>query len=249
MSHARIYLMVAALALLAVSCVIPALPMNEDVFNTAVAQTVNAGLTQNYVSPTWTPTPTITFTPTLTSEPQTLAAVFTETVTPTLAFTPTATDTPTVPLPEISVSVNTNCRSGPGKVYEIEGALLVGKSAPIYGVDSTGQYWYIRNPDPGAEYCWLSGKYATVEGATSLVPVMTPPPTATATVTPLPVPDFRASYSNTDGCGNWWLELLLYNSGKAVFKSVAVTVKDTYKGGTFSKFTNGFINIEGCDSV
>lgn len=221
--------------------------MGRDAFNTAVAHTVVAGLTQNYVSPTFTLTPTITLTPTLTPIPPTVTKTPVVTVTPTFPFTPTGTDTPIIPLPELSVTVNTNCRSGPGKAFDIQGSLLVGEFVDVYGIDPTGEYWYISNPDPGAEYCWLSGKFAEVGGAISLVPVITPPPPPTATATQKPIADFRMTYSSTDGCGNWWVEINLYNSGQAAFKSMSVTWKDNYSGSNPSAFSNGFTNNDGCD--
>ena len=61
--------------------------------------------------------------------------------------TPLVIASPTSIMPMISVSVPTNCRSGPGKAYPIEGALLVGEVAQVLGDDPTGNYWYIPNPD------------------------------------------------------------------------------------------------------
>jgi hypothetical protein len=117
--------------------------------STSAAQTVIAGLTQNVPQPTLSATieatPTIIFTPTFTP---------TETLTPTQTLTATLAFTPTPLVPLISVSVPTNCRNGPGKVYEMVGALLVGKFAEVYGRDSTNNYWYIRNPDSETDFCW-----------------------------------------------------------------------------------------------
>ena len=47
--------------------------------------------------------------------------------------TPTITLTPTLGVPMVSVSVDTNCRFGPGDFYEYEGALLVGEQAEVAG--------------------------------------------------------------------------------------------------------------------
>ena len=96
------------------------------------------------------------------------------TVTPTSTETPTATMSPTPAViasptsiyPMISVSVPTNCRSGPGKAYPMEGALLVGEVAQVLGRDPTGNYWYIPNPDEPGDYCWVWGEYATISGFT-----------------------------------------------------------------------------------
>jgi hypothetical protein len=130
----RMWLSIAALFLASLACT--GMPVfttpDTGAISTSAAQTVIAGLTQNVpqtaisatLEATSTFTPTPTFTPTETLTP-------TQTLTATLAFTPT----PLVPL--ISVSVPTNCRNGPGKVYDMEGALLVGEFAEEYGRDST----------------------------------------------------------------------------------------------------------------
>lgn len=94
-------------------------------------------------------------------------------ITPTLTASPTAFPTPAPP--RLTVSVDTNCREGPGEVYERVGYLRVGEEAEVLGRSTAGDYWYVRLPD-GAT-CWLWGQYATVTGDTGSVPQMTPPPT------------------------------------------------------------------------
>lgn len=98
-------------------------------------------------------------------------ALFTPTVpiapppqdTPTLEFTltPEATVTPSVP--QVTVSMNTNCRTGPGTQYDQIGALLIGQSAEVVGKYSASNYWIIKTPG-GMGNCWLWGQYATVTG-------------------------------------------------------------------------------------
>lgn len=110
-----------------------------------------------------------------------------EVATPTITLTPTISLTPTSEVPTVSVSVDTNCRFGPGNVYQYLGALLVGESAEVVARNSAGTYWYIRNPDIAGEFCWLWGEYATVSGDTTRLPVFTPPPTPTFTPVPFTV--------------------------------------------------------------
>ncbi|TAK13485.1 MAG: hypothetical protein EPO32_05310 [Anaerolineae bacterium] len=107
---------------------------------------------------------------------------------------PAATFTSTVGVPLVSVSVDTNCRIGPGNVYDYRGALLVGEVAEIVAVDPSGNYYYIPNPD-GSGYCWVWAEYATVEGSTAGLPVYTPPPTPTPTYTPTPIAHWAGSWS------------------------------------------------------
>jgi hypothetical protein len=209
---------------------------DQNVWNTAIAQTVEVALTQTQqagLSPTplvlITDTPSMTFTP----EPPTI------TPTVTLTFTPIFTSTPLVPL--ISVSVATNCRVGPGRVYDRVGALLVGQTAEVFGRNSVDDYWYIRNPNNSDGFCWLWGEYAALSGNTSVLPVYTPPPT------PTPMPNFQASYAGKDTCsGGWWVELELENTGGLNFKSLSLTVRDTVTDTVLSLYTDGFVNKDGC---
>ena len=201
---------------------------DQNLVGTMVAQTIAAGLTQ--AAPSLTPinaliSPAATFTPTLSPTP---------TLTPTPIFTPT----PLIPL--ISVSVPTNCRVGPGKVYDRVGALLVGETAEVVGRDPTGNYWYIRNPDQTNDFCWLWGEYATLTGNYVVLPMLTPPPT------PTPSPAFEFSYYGKDTCVGWWVDLELENTGGITFKSMSITVKDTILGTTLSQSSDGFTELDGC---
>ncbi|MBT3336329.1 MAG: SH3 domain-containing protein [Anaerolineae bacterium] len=85
---------------------------------------------------------------------------------PPAVFTPTVVLSPTPSVPIASVSVDTNCRTGPGQDYEIIGALTVGEKAEIVGKRTSHEYWVIKNPDRNGE-CWLWGYYAMVAGDTS----------------------------------------------------------------------------------
>ncbi len=105
-------------------------------------------------------------------------ATFTLTLSPTNTLTPTMTLTPTLDKPMVTVSVDTNCRTGPGKVYPYVGALLIGEEAEVVGESMDGQYWIINNPDMAGE-CWLWAYYATVTGPVTGLPKYTPPPTPT----------------------------------------------------------------------
>ena len=101
-------------------------------------------------------------------------------------FTPTITITPTGTsfIPMVSVSLDTNCRTGPGVVYDYLTALLVGEKAEVVGkyTTVTPNYWVIKKD---SYTCWLWGQYATVEGDISGLPEMVPPPSPTPTATPI----------------------------------------------------------------
>jgi hypothetical protein len=147
-----------------------------------------------------------------------------ETSTPSITLEPTATFTPTSSVPLVSVSVDTNCRFGPGKDFELVGALLVGEQADIIGRDPSSTYWYIKNPD-NVGFCWLWGYYATTNGEIASLPVFTPMPTLTPTPTPTPVIDFNVSFREDDDCsGNYYIEFRLENTGNIIYQSVWVSV-------------------------
>jgi hypothetical protein len=232
------------LSIVVLACALPIITLQDQgAISTAAAQTVVAGFTQVAASVTAFPTlqePTLTFT----SEQPTLTPTLTETPTQTLTATPLFTSTPLVP--QISVSVPTNCRIGPGKVYQRVGALLVGEIAQVYGRDPTGRYWYIRNPDSSSGYCWVWGEYAIVTGNIAFLPVYTPPPTPTPTYTPTPSPDFEAAYTSLDTCVGWWVEVRLRNTGSIPFRSMGITVRDMDTDIVLANFTDGFTNIDGC---
>lgn len=113
--------------------------------------------------------------------------------TSTPEFTPTVTLTPTPSVPQVSVSTNTNCRTGPGTQYDLIGALVVGQTAEVIGKYSPSNYWIIKNPN-GSGNCWLWGQYATVTGNTANLPEYPVPATPTPSL-PAPVKNLNASIS------------------------------------------------------
>lgn len=230
-----IFLSVTVLLVISLACVLPSVTTgtpDPNLINTAIAQTLSAGVTQ--YAPSLMPIIQVTDTPvfTFTPEPPTV------TPTITLTATPVFTSTPLVPL--ISVSVATNCRIGPGRVYDRVGALLVGEVAEVVGRNPTGGYWYIRNPDSSNGYCWLWGEYATLTGNFAALPVFTPPPT------PTPTPNFTASYARLETCTGWWVDIELENTGGIEFRSVSLTVRDTINDTVVSLYTDGFTDTSGC---
>ena len=246
----RVSLTMITLSIVILACAMPAITLQDSGdISTSAAQTVIAGFTQAAVLTVLSPAiqePTLTFTP----ESPTFTLTPTETPTQTMTTTPLLTFTPLVP--QISVSVPTNCRNGPGKVYQMVGALLVGEIAQVYGRESTGKYWYIQNPDSSNGYCWIWGEYATLTGNTSFLPVYTPPPTPTPTNTPVPTftstpsPGFEASYTSLDTCAGWWVEIALKNTGSYPFKSMGITIRDVDTDVVLANFTDSFTDINGC---
>ncbi len=240
----KVYSPVLAIVLGAIACATPATAVpppvsNADSINTIVAGTVSGAWTQTAAAAPLLPSATST------PEPPTF--------TPTTTTTPTPIFTPTPLIPLVSVSVDTNCRNGPGKVYGYEGALLVGETAEVLARDPSGNYWYVRNPDSnGSPFCWVWGEYATISGNVAFLPVYTPPPTPTptftptATFTPSPAPAFDVSYTSMDTCTGWWAEFKLKNTGSVNFRSVEIVLTDKNTAVTISNLTDGFTDLNGC---
>ena len=105
--------------------------------------------------------------------------------TPQPTAIPTITPTSTPDKTTVTVSENTNCRSGPAVYYTLVGFLTVGVETEVIGWDGRGDYYIINAPDNGRE-CWLWSRYATVVGDTSGLKVYQIPPTPTPTLTPTP---------------------------------------------------------------
>src|SRR6202142_1521660 len=236
----RTSLLVFVLLLVVAACALPGLPLvDTNAQSTSVAQTL-AAIIQATQAAAFTP-----LTPT--SE----VATSTETFTPvypsqTGTGTPTAPSilTPTPFLPQISVSIPTNCRTGPGSAYPQVGALLVGKTVQVYARDPSGMFWYIQNPDRPGEFCWVWGQYATITGLTYILPMYTPPPTPTAT--PTPPPSFDASYSGLVVCTGWWPEIRLKKTGEVTFRSVGISLKDTDTSTSVYSTSDGFDDNPDC---
>lgn len=236
--------------LIATQACAPAAPTTPDPnsINTIVAQTLGAALTQTSqpgipVSGEETPTPTAS------PEPPAATQTPSATMTALSLFTPTPVFTSTSVVPsavaQVSVSVPTNCRVGPGTAYTRVGALLVGEVAEVVGRHATRDYWIIRNPDRPNETCWLWGEYATLTGNTGVLPIFTPPPT------PTPSPGFTAAYNGLEVCAGtgWWVDIELENPGGISFTSLAMTVRDTTTNAVLSLYSEDFTDRDGCNET
>lgn len=202
------------------------------VASTAAAQTAFANAVASTLTAMATNTPEFTHTPSLTSTP-------TFTLTPTFTFTPTFTLTSSVP--RVSVSVETNCRSGPGTVYGILGVLRVGETAEIVGRDLGEGNWIIRLPSNPAIICWVWRNYATTTGDTGPLPVFTPPPT------PTPAASFQVSYIDFETCGAaYGLEFKITNNGSVTWESNRIIATDLTTSVSKSNDRNDFPNYTGC---
>ena len=222
-----IYPLIIGLILTGLACILPGLSIaNPNAISTSAAQTVVAQLTSSPITfGTFTPAPTLTPWPTFTAT-ETPSPIIFPTFTPSYSF--------------VSVSVATNCRSGPGMVYDVLGYFIVGETAQVYGRGTSGSYWYIRNPDDPSGFCWISGKYAALSGNLSGIPIYTAGPTPTS------LPNISINYAGLDSCQNWWTEFNLANNTSNTYKSVSITVFDSVTNNSVVKITDGFQNQNGC---
>ena len=223
-----VVLWIASLACVVPGASAPAPALDPNAVNTSIAQTIVARQTEAVLNNP--PTSTFTFTP----EAPTL------TLEPTLSATPEFTATSETPM--ISVEVDTNCRVGPGAIFERVGILLVGETAEIVGREPKGEYWYIHNPDAdeGTEFCWVWGEYATVSGNTLPLLYLSPPPP--------PSSSFAASFEKLQTCGPYWIDFKLTNKSGTLFKSVSIilTNSDTKPVTVASLQANGFTHNDAC---
>lgn len=161
------------------------------------------------------------------------------TATPIPSLTPEGIGLPTLPTVYVTVSVDTFCRLGPGKEYEKAGILLVGEVAEVVGRDAFNLFWYIRNPDIGAEFCWISGQYATVEG--NVLSIVAQPPAADLSS------DVEVTYLGMGKCSNaWWSDLRIRNQSNATFKSISLVIGDGVTNTTRSMVVDAFPFTDGC---
>lgn len=157
---------------------------------------------------------------------------------------PTSTPLPTLtstPAPLANITGNTNCRTGPGSVYDLLHTYLAGNQVELLGKSPDGFFWYTSdqagiNPD-----CWLWGQYATPLGDTSLLPVFTPPPT------PTPSPDFEITYFYADvAAGSWYLFFEIENTGSVAWESALIYTYEPTVPQDSGRFSNVF-QVSGTD--
>ncbi|HSR47376.1 MAG TPA: hypothetical protein VLL77_05255 [Anaerolineales bacterium] len=164
--------------------------------------------------------------------------------TDTLEPTPTETPTPTIPPTEVPrlarVLENTNCRTGPGTVYDNIFSALKGTELPIVGRTTLTDYVIVAYSANPSDTCWLWTRYVDVRGDLTPLPLFTPPPT------PTPAAAFTLSYSYLEGCVGWDPGFKVVNTGSIAFKSAYITAKDTVTGTTVQQGIDVFDKRNGC---
>jgi hypothetical protein len=110
---------------------------------------------------------------------------------PTATEPVAAEDTPSIPL--VSVSVDTNCRTGPRSDYGHLTTIPVGVEVEVIAIFPGSDYAVIQRPD-GSGDCWLWLRYANRSDFSEYnLPAATQPPTPVATKTAVPTSAFNWS--------------------------------------------------------
>lgn len=133
-------------------------------------------------------TPELTATSTATSVVTSTATpipLITDTATPFLTLTPTAATKPT-----LTFSQNTNCRKGPGTVYESVDAFLAGQTVQVDGRSEMAPWWWWVLRPNSKQHCWVSSASGQPSGDPSQLSAVEAPPTPTVTSRPNSPLDF-----------------------------------------------------------
>ena len=206
----------------------PAVPIDTQVAqivaDTQAAQTVLANAVASTLAAAATDTPEFTFTPGFTNTPKpTNKPKSTNTPKPTNK--PKSTNTPKTPT--VTVSVNTNCRSGPNTNYDLLGIMMVGEKADVVGRSTLADTMIIKLPSNTAITCWLWAQNATVVGDMSGLPVIPIPPTPTPKFTATAQTSFNVAYISTQNClGLYRFKFQISNTGVTTWESDRVIVTD-----------------------
>jgi hypothetical protein len=115
--------------------------------------------------------------------------------TPLPESTATQSFTATSSIPFVSVSENTNCRTGPSSNYGLVTTIQTNQQVEVLKVSSFSDYVVVRNPS-GSGDCWLWLRYANNTNFSSYnLPSATQPPTPTPTFTPTPAFDWSGNWT------------------------------------------------------
>lgn len=177
-----------------------------------------------------------------------LTATRTEVVpieTPTVTATetplpePSSTATPEPPMAE--VGRESNCRVGPGGIYDLVATYQTGQLLELVAKDLGGGYWFVRNPEKPEEQCYLLANNITINGDTSALPKFTPQPSPTA------APYFKVNFKKFDACkGEDFALFIVENTGSVPFRSAYIRVTEQKVNKSVEQALNAFDLIVRC---
>lgn len=186
-------------------------------------------------SPTFSPEPEL---PTETPQPSPTA---TETPLPVGVFpTETATATPVPVLAE--VMKETNCRTGPGGMYELLATFQPGTQLEVSARDLGGGFIVVKNPEKSGEECYLLVNNVKLSGGeVAVLPQYTPLASPTA------APSFEVKFKKFDTCkGDVLTQFIVVNLGSVPFRSAYIKVTNLKTGQAAEQVVNAFDLTTGC---
>ncbi len=159
----------------------------------------------------------------------------TPTVTATETLTPEPSATVTPQAPTAKVVRKSNCRTGPGGLYELVATYEVGQMLEIVARDLGGGYWFVKNPEKPEEQCYLLAQNITISGETTALPKYTPLATPTA------MPYFNLTFKKFDTCeGEDFVVFIVENVGSVPFRSAYIKVINQKSGKSVEHSLNAF---------
>jgi hypothetical protein len=189
-----------------------------------------------------TPTASATIPPTSTSTliPPTNTIEPTAAFTFTPEFTATATQTITPQIVYADVFKETNCRTGPGSMYDLVVVIPADSKMEVIAKDLGGGYWFVKTLWHPETTCWLWGTNAKIEGDTSALPEFTPMPS------PTPMPDFTVAFKDYDDCKGPLLQFTIVNTGGFQFRSAYIRATDAKTAEVVETSVLAFDEWKGC---
>ncbi|MGB8251862.1 MAG: hypothetical protein WCF08_01490 [Anaerolineaceae bacterium] len=167
----RIICLSSLLVVMAAACNIPAIQVGEKNGTVSVGTTI---VEKTFISSTTS----LEKSPAIGTD-----AIFTADKTVMVAVTITPSQlTPSSQTATITSTEDTNCRKGPGVMYEKVGELLVGQTSEAVAKYQNGKFWLIKNPANPAQECWVQGATTNVTGSIANLPEATPPATPDVTL-------------------------------------------------------------------
>lgn len=211
--------------------------LSEDMLKTGVAGTMTAVAREVQQTQAALPAGTLEAAPSATLE-----ATSTSTFEPTLE--------PTQAGVWLTVQENTNCRTGQGSSFGWVTLIKPGERVEAIARNSSGDYYFVHNPNSPGSLCWLWSKYASATGNSTSLPVYTPQPTSTPRVTPtmtLTPIDVSFEYIGVENCGSdYYFRFFIKNTGALIWQSFKLTVVDQTDDTTFVHDSNFFQDARAC---
>ena len=186
------------------------------------------------------PTATIDLAATRTRQAE-LVPTETPTETATETPTPEPSETPTPVPPMAEVVRESNCRIGPGGIYDLVATYQVGQMLEVAAKDLGGGYWFVRNPEKPEEQCYLLAQNIRISGDTAALPQFTPLPSPTA------APYFKLEFRKFDTCqGDNFALFIVENAGSVPFRSAYIKVTNQKVNQSVEHALNAFDLIVRC---